>query len=550
MKNMLLLIFSALMIATTSNAENIVTLKSKVTAATVFLNRASVSRSATVSLTAGQYELELPLLTADLVEESVRVSGRGSAGLKILDVKVTTEHTAEIQEEITRRIQAQMDSLQREVNKISNRIKVFENQKQFVESIQAESIKNINQSLTITRPTIQNWQDILKFIDGNLGAIYENIRLNEEQRRTLLLKKEALNNNLSRKNSDQDKIIKKIIVSTQVEKQGTFELQFSYFVYGASWSPMYDMRVRPDEEQMELTYQGLVRQNTGENWENISLTLSTARPMDLLVFPALSPWFLTMPAPEREYKLKRGKAESVVEVMDADGVELQAGINEMALQNMATFSIAEVRENITSAVYDLPLKVNIPSDNFPHNVAIGIEEMPVNFKYLTIPKRIEKTFLQGEIVNKTQYTLLDGPANIFINNEFINKTQINTIVPTDTFELALGIDDAIKVERHLAKKFVEKQGLLGGKKLVTLEYEIVLKNNRKTARNVKVIDQLPISQNEELKVSLLEPEPNQVKIDQQNQVIWDVRLMPGETKRIPFKFQIEFPKNAVVQGLD
>ena len=97
---------------------------------------------------------------------------------------------------------------------------------------------------------------------------------------------------------------------------------------------------------------------------------------------------------------------------------------------------------------------------------------------------------------------------------------------------------------------MESKGLLGGKKKVAFEYEIVLTNTRKTEESVNVIDQLPISRNEKIRIELLEPDERNVQIDQQKRIKWLVQLKPNETKRLPLKYQIEFPKDARVSGLE
>jgi uncharacterized protein (TIGR02231 family) len=201
-------------------------------------------------------------------------------------------------------------------------------------------------------------------------------------------------------------------------------------------------------------------------------------------------------------------------------------------------------------VFEIPTKNHIPGDNSPHKVTIRIESMNVEFEYTTVPKVLERTFLQGKVVNRSGFPLAAGPINVFLENDFVNKSSIQDIVPNDTLELAVGIDESIKVSRKLVNRFSESKGLLGGKKKVAYEYEIVLINTKATEESVNVIDQLPVSRNETVKIQLLEPNAKDVQIDNQKRIKWLVRLKPGETKRLPLKYEVEFPKDARVAGLE
>lgn len=142
------------------------------------------------------------------------------------------------------------------------------------------------------------------------------------------------------------------------------------------------------------------------------------------------------------------------------------------------------------------------------------------------------------------------PGKCFCENEFVNESQIHPIVPNDTFELFLGIDESIKVERKMVNKYTESKGFLGGKKKVTYEFEIVVTNTKQSRETIDVIDQFPISQNEKIKIELIEPDEKEVKIDNQNKIRWRLRLKPGEAKKLNLAYKIEFPSDMQVPGLD
>ncbi len=203
-----------------------------------------------------------------------------------------------------------------------------------------------------------------------------------------------------------------------------------------------------------------------------------------------------------------------------------------------------------STVFELPTKNTIPSDNDPHKVTIAIDDLPIEFEYNAIPKILPKVYLKGKVINNKSYPLLEGQINVFVDNDFVNRTYLNTIVPTDTLELALGIDESIRAEKILINKFTESKGMFGGRKKITYEYELRLTNNRQTEEVIWLYDQLPIPMNEDIKVELLEPRKEKEELGNEQKLEWQLKLKPGEKKVIALKYQVEFPRNQAVYGLE
>ena len=106
------------------------------------------------------------------------------------------------------------------------------------------------------------------------------------------------------------------------------------------------------------------------------------------------------------------------------------------------------------------------------------------------------------------------------------------------------------VEKVLINKFMESKGILKGNKRITYEYEIQLSNNRKTEEMIWIYDQLPIAMDEKIKIELVEPEIKKDDLSNDRTLEWHLKLNPGEKKNIPIKYQIEFPKNQAVYGLE
>ena len=588
--------------------------------------------------------------------ESVRVSAEGNGVVKILDVKVEQRFTTEVQQENIKSLQDKIDSLNQLMLIASDEMNILNSKKDFIESLKSQSSKYMNEKMLLKVNSTKEWADILKFVDQNLEEIYKGLR--EQTRKQTFYKQQinAINKDISESQGKQSKNYKEVIVTLETEAKGNVKLQPSYLVQSAGWYPLYDARRTMDTKSCELDYFGMVHQSTGEDWKDISLTLSTAEPMSVKSLPELDRWFVdTKPLPVKRnydnnyqpvssnyqltydqnwelpsgigsvagYVIDKNTGEPLVganvvidgtnlgSATDANGKFLITNVNQGShslrasyigyqgarynlqvreknvanvtiLLEAASISASEVvvrserpiiQKSNTNAVritsngdeeikytnvhanelstsFEIPTKSSIPSDNSQHKVTISIKSLPVEFAYTSIPKISPSVYLKGKIVNKNDYPLLEGDISIFVDNEFINKTYLNTIVPTDTLSLALGVDDRIQIKKVLINKFNESKGLLGGSRQITYEYEIQITNNRKTEESILVYDQAPIPMNEDIKVELLEPKKDKDELGNDKKLEWNVKLKPGEKKVIPLKYSVEFPNKLNVYGLE
>ncbi len=632
--------------------------KSKVVEATIFKNRALITREGEINLPKGKNVIVFSNLPVDLQNSSVRVSAEGKGVIKILDVKVEQRFTTEIQQDDIKKLENKIDSLNQLIQVATDEINIFDSKKDFIESLKSQSARYMNEKMLLQVNSIKEWGSILNFVDKNLEEIYKGLRVQSRKKKFYQQQINVLNAELYKNKGRKSKNFKEVMVTIETEAAGKVILHPSYLVQSAGWYPLYDARIASASKECELDYYGMVHQSTGEDWKDVSLTLSTAEPMSVKSLPELDRWFINTrplimrkPQPEirggqsgelqinyeQNWGLPAGTGNVTGYVIDKSTGEALTGANvlvegtsmgsstdingkflinnipqgrynvkvtyigyqarrisiNIAEKSIANISVPlnaasiqskevvvtaerpHVQLNATSSVsnlsvnpynkkviytnvyakelstsFEVPAKTSIPSDNSEHKVTISIETLPVEFAYTTIPKISPSVYLRGKIVNKNDYPLLEGDINIFVDNDFINRTYLKTIVPSDTLSLALGIDNSIQIKKVLINKFTESKGLLGGSRQITYNYEIQITNNRKTEETVKVYDQAPIAMNEDIKVELLEPKIDMDKLNNDRELKWDVKLKPGEKKIIPLKYTIEFPNNVNVYGLE
>jgi uncharacterized protein (TIGR02231 family) len=171
-------------------------------------------------------------------------------------------------------------------------------------------------------------------------------------------------------------------------------------------------------------------------------------------------------------------------------------------------------------------------------------------EYFTVPKRLAVAFLTAKVVNSSDFPLLAGPMNVFLDGTFVATSGLRTVMAGEKFDLALGADEGISVKHRRVNRFTEDTGLTNSGKRITYEYLITVQNHKPTAERVIVADQLPLSRNEKIAVRQLAPAAGDLKPGDDGSLKWTLDLKPGETRELTVKFAVEYANDVLVAGLE
>jgi uncharacterized protein (TIGR02231 family) len=350
-----------------------------------------------------------------------------------------------------------------------------------------------------------------------------------------------------------------VTVRVSTAQPGSLDVSLSYAVPDASWTPSYDARAASAERKVRLDYFGIVRQSTGEDWKDVALTLSTARPSLGGAAPILTAWQLDVWVPESD-------DETVVlspfEVKSRSNVGYYSENRLSASRAGTTFAVppppsvetglstATVETAATSAAFRIEVASSIPSDNSPQKVPVTSISLAAPPEYVTAPKRQAAAFLTSKVENTSEFPLLAGTMNVFLDGTFVATSGIRTVMPAEKFDLALGVDEGISIKHRRVQKFTEDTGITGSGKRITYEYLLTIQNNKRTAEKVLVTDQVPLSRNEKIVVKVLAPDAKEVKPTDEGALKWTLDLKPGEKRELVVKFTISHPGDITVAGLE
>jgi uncharacterized protein (TIGR02231 family) len=532
-------------------------LKSSITSVTVYSDRAQVTRTVSEKLPAGDQRLIFDNLPMGLEPGSIQVNGMGAAELS--DVKTSIERFAEIPDKDRKAFFTEKTMLEDQIAELDGKIRQAKNEKGFLDNI-TKKLTGVTDKTPAGELDPEKWVKMVDFYRNRNIALDKESRDTEIAKRDVKARLEKVTRQIEDIGSGEQKTRYQVEVLVRMKEAGELSLRLSYLVHGPSWQPIYDLRASTREKKMNLTYNAVIRQSTTESWDDVAVELSTAQPRIGGQQPELSPWYLNFYEPRP--RLDRGvtvtgnlaPAPAMAQMMQKKSAESEAKAEKLEAESVMEKPIAGVQTNATSVVFEIKGRNTIASDNLPHKVTVLIQDFPAEFRYSTAPKLSPHAYLKTRVTNASDFPLLPGKTNIFLDNNFVANASLSQVAPGEEFWTFLGVDGAIKVERKLLRKNQKQEGLFEKKTKVVYEYLTEITNNKKSEEEIVVWDQVPISSQQDIVVSLLEPQFSKdtptLKKNELNYFEWLFKIKTGEKIRIPFVFSVEYPRDRQVTGLE
>ena len=529
------------------NQDNIKTLDTRICEVTVYTDRARVTRRGTVALTGNETELAIASLPATLETDSVRATGTGTIAVRLLGVRSETVFSSEPVASRTAALTQQIEELQTQRRAIEDKLAARKIQLKFVEGLSEKSVGFFSSSIAKQQVGLNETGELLNFLGTNYLKYVSAIAQHERQQHELDNQIEALQQQLWQVQTPDSQQSFNIIVAIEPSSSGNFELEVSYVVMRAHWTPLYDLRANLTNNQINLNYLAEVNQNTGEDWTGVALKLSTAKPGLGTLPPKLQPWFIDIVRPKSTQNREVARMAMAIDFAPAPA---SASAPDPARARIAAqTATAEVSREGGTVSFQVGGNTNIPSDGTPHKVTIFSENYPFKPQYIAVPRLVSFAYLQAVVVNpQTGATLLPGKANIFRDNTFVGTAQLENVSPGAEFKLNLGIDEGLKIDRELVERQVDKK-LIGQQRRTSYAYRLNVTNLQQVQVHLTLREQLPVSRNEQIKVRSTLTNPK-IVVGEMGLLEWAISLPPQAKQELYYQFVVEHPPELTVIGLD
>lgn len=536
--------------------------KSQIKKVIVYQQGAQINRQGRYIVSKGITEIKIQGVSPFIDPNTMQIKASGN--VVILDSKHTinypepsTQNTGQqtIPPKIKHEIKLLEDSLfdlSFEEQNIKDQLNVLLKEKQIIEGNGAvNGTGKANDSIPLLQEALVFYHKRVNEINGII------LKLNRAQ--TLLTRKrERMNqrlttlNNYNRNNQfnppTPPEPIHEISITLSANETTSGKISVSYLVNNAGWIPLYDLRSNNNRKTIDLTYKAQVYQNTGIDWNQVPLNLSTNNPYENKTKPNLNPWYLDYSSNYTRTNVNKGYKKNLEQPTLTTNYESKNYTDEVTESEEADdFSALDAEafvssiQQLVSVEYAIDLPYTIKSDNEKNMVLVKKSQLKTNYRYYAIPKLDLSVYLIAQITNLGELNLIPGKATIFHDGSYLGNTYLNPSSMSDTMDLSLGKTSNIIVKRTLMKNNC-KERIIGEKIVRTFAYQIEIKNKNQQAIQLTIEDQLPVSRNNEIEVEIEDLSKGQLnKIN--GLIRWHNKIKANGSHTLELIYTIKYEKN-------
>lgn len=545
-----LLLTSAIAFAAPAFADTF-TANADVDAVTIYPGLASVTRQVVLQVPAGRHDIVIPRLPRGLSTDGLRVGASsgaqiGAVNLAFDRLPVTPDLSApEIvaaRAEVERLEEVLRESAAR-IAEIRLRVDAAEEQVRFLQSLAtAQPAERLGAATDIAALARMLGAEVLAARQAGFAAEQEAQaadRARREDVEALAKAKQAL---AALTTPEDAGAVLTFTLAAAAEGEVTIDI--TTLEGFANWQPVYDMRLTTgDAPGLDIDRAVVISQASGQDWTDVQLTLSTARPGEQTapsgVWPILRRIVpedqigrpVPMPLAEGLAVQSRAFADLEVEEMAAEPVTAQADFS-----GATVTYVYPGRVTLRDGVEDLRL----PLDRLTLEAEVWAE---------AVPSRDSIAYRVASFTNATEELLLPGRAQIFADGTMLGFGYLPLLAAGADTEMGFGPLDGLRLTRSMPNRSEGDRGVFTTTNELRERATLTVENLTGQDWDVLLRDVVPYSEQEDLEV-VVSANPGATREDVEGQrgvLEWDLRLPAGDTEVITLDYTLSWPEGYVLQ---
>jgi len=561
--------------------------KSKVSSVTLYRNQALVTRTLMLDGAAGVRELVVEDLPENIQPASL--FAEGGEKVEVRAVRFRSRASGESPRKEVREIEEKLRTNKQNQQLVNKKIQLLKKRTAYLDKMETFSAKTATADLdrgvldaeALEKLTTFSFEQRTKIVEQEIALENESYLLTQGQ--------QLLSRQLNEITNGAAKTIRGAVLYVEKEDAGEYEVKLNYLVNNCGWSPTYTVRANEGADVAGVEYNGLIQQMSGEDWNAVDLTLSTASPALSAAGPGLAPFRVSLasavtPAKKSDQMrggqvMIQGKAKDIKALiteqkqqmflnMNAislkDNVDTSWGlndkINQFACAQLVSDGISFSKNQIDGTAqpsfhYQLKSPVSLPSRNNRQIVRILQTELPSQFYHVATPVLTSYVYREAELANDSQTDLLSGPITVYLDDRFVGRGEIPTVARGQEFVVGFGADSQLRTRRELVSK---TNGFNGGNRETKVRYRLLVENYKETETEIRLVDRIPVtSDTDNLRVTLLPTETklsddeSYSRVERTKGILrWDTKVAARATgasaHEIEYGFTMEHSRNYVV----
>lgn len=486
---------------------------------TVYPDRAVVVRVIDMTVAAGADSMLISGLPARLDRDSLRLEARGMTDLALGAIEFRSLRGAERVHPEARALEARLREERSRQQAVADRVEAATLQYAFLRSMAEQPPKE--------GLAAQAWTQALRSLGSSATEVLEAQRAAERERDEIGVIITTLERQLADLGSAQ-RDHTELSIDYQSERAGTVQLRVEYSVGSVRWQPVYEWRLDTERNQLAIIQRAAVQQDSGEDWTDTELHFALGRPQLGGRLPGLNPWYVGAAEPKLERSM-----DLAIAAPQMQREERMAG----ALR-------AELTGTAFATTYRISGRASLPGDNSRRLFELARHDLDASISARTVPKRSPAAWLFASAEYAGAAPLPAGQVSLYQDGAMVGRTSFAGLAPGAQLEASFGVDDRIEVSYNLQHDRRGSEGLLRRQQRQERAFLIEVSNRHTRPMPILVIDQIPNSRDERIRIELsADSDPPTVRdLDEQPGILgWQHDYAPGQQRRIRFGYQAVYP---------
>ena len=548
---------------------------------------ALVTREVEVPAGEGRREVTVGPLPRSLRAETIYAESP-TEGVRVLSTRYRQRTERDAADERVRDLQAEVERLTREIELAQAKLEAIGQDLQFVQQLQGFATSNIDQAAGDADLKAGGFIEFADYVVTRRRELLEARVETQRAANDLQHERDAAQQRLAEAQAGGGgRVVREATVVVDNPDGGAARVRVAYLVDAAGWRPQYRLRAGAGLDEATLEYLAAVFQNTGEDWREVRLTLSTASPNLNAAPPDLEPVQVALVSGDADRqraaapKLEAAR-EALLQAQSAYGQQVggsggggrfgdRGSVDNTGMLNAAgnRISEAEVLGDAAtgdpataltegqSVTFKLDGRVTVPWRDDEQLLEIARRPLDPDVFYKAVPVLTPNVYRLASFENGGEgaRVILPGPCGVYLGGDFVGRTALPLVAVGRPFTVGLGIDPQLAVTRQLVSRDTDVRG---GNQVRRVEYVLRVESFKDAAVPVRLWDRLPTGpegDGDALGVDLvansaeLSDDADYGRDERPDGLLrWDLALDGGGTREVRYAYTLAFDRSLKIGG--
>lgn len=526
---------------------------SSISAVTVYPASARITRTSTLSLPAGETKISLPGLPLQMDANSLRISGTSTTAVSLGSVQLAEQLSSEAVQIRERQLEEEIRRWQEKRQEVADAKTRAEQQLAFIRSTGLQQTSKEESAQGAQLLPLNQWQQAWQTLEIATAEAQAKVRTADKTLQDfdkgLAKLQEQLEQIATGETSNRTASL-----YVKAAEASHLTLTLSYQIPEASWSPVYEAELDSDTGKLQFKTQAAIRQNTGEDWTNVQVNLSTLRPTASANLPELNSWVISLYEPESLTSRNAAAEMAADTAMPMAAAPIPEPSSTVRMQKARPITMSEETSALMTGSYNAEYQVSgaltISSGSDTRRVTLDSQTLEAQLQLSSAPRFDPRAILTTEAAYQGQAPLIPGTVALYRDGNFIGNSNLPELKTGELMKLSFGEDDRVKILFQPTPEKTTQAGLLSSRKRLDYSYRVTIHNQHAETRSVKLYDTIPVANTSDISVSLTGDVPSLKDVENKKGVSAWIREVPTASKvEVNYGYSLSYPQDQSLSGL-